>query len=206
MNTLFSALQTITTNRLKANKALEEAALKANNGLAPTMDSLGRLHAPVNGYVWEDDIYQGGEYLAIEGGKVGMNSKTRIRVSERLSDALKASSFSVKSGSTWVDNKTGIAVCYAYFTDLTEKEAMTIGYLTNTFIDLTDSEAQELKTSQGQAEEVELVKPMLTRIEQLEQLKTRLSGLLLLTSVSNELLRIGKLLVKVHSRIESYNN
>jgi hypothetical protein len=204
MNTLFAALQTITTKRLQANQALEAAALKANNGLAPTMDNMGRLHAPVNGYVWEDSTYKGGEYLAIEGGKVGMNSKTRIRVSERLAIALKASSFSIKFGSNWTDNKTGATICYAYFTDLTEKEAMTIGYLTSTFIDLTDDEAQELKTSQEQAESVKPVKPMLTRIEQLEQLKTRLSGLL---SVSNAagMLRVGKLLLKVHNRIEGYN-
>ncbi len=297
MNTLFAALQTITTNRLQANKALEEAALKANNGLAPTMDKLGRLHAPVNGYVWEDSTYRGGEYLAIEGGKVGMNCKARLKVSKRLIDFLQANNFKVSSGKIWTDNNSGLSVCYAYLENLTlaerelieglalkqntkqlvlvstaEKEGLNIGkafkfntrqintaaghhcehffnvyvdglssevynlikfdinkgkyvalpglkgeqvafhYPTNKdFIDLTDSEvlelneAQELKTSQGQAEEVELVKPMLTRLEQLEQLKTRLSGLLLLTSVGTELLRIGKLLVKVHNRIESYN-
>ncbi len=206
MNTLFATLQTITTDRLQANKALEAAALKANNGLSPTMDKLGRLHAPVNGYSWEDDIYKAGEYLAIEGCKVGMTSKTRIKVSKRLADALKASPFSVKAGSTWVDNKTGITVCYAYFTDLTEKEAMIIGYLTTTFIDLTDKEALEFKTSQEQAEDVKTIKPMLSRLEQLEQLKTRLSDLLLVTSVSSKLLKIGKLLVKVHTRLDTYNN
>ncbi len=204
MNTLFATLQTITTNRLQANKALEAAALKANNGLSPTMDKLGRLHAPVNGYVWEDSTYKGGEYLAIEGGKVGMTSKARVKVSNRLAEVLKASPFSVKAGSTWVDNRSGVTVCYAYFTDLTEKEAMQISYLTKTFIDLTDSEAQELKTSQEASSEMKLAKPTLSRLEQLEQLKRVLSGLLSVTSVSTKLLKIGKLLVKVHTRLDTY--
>jgi hypothetical protein len=290
MNTLFAALKTITTKRLQANKALEAAALKANNGLAPTMDNMGRLHAPVNGYVWEDSTYKGGEYLAIEGGKVGLNCKARLKVSARLVEFLQANNFKVSSGKSWTDNNSGLSVCYAYLENLTqaeaaviegvalkqntkqlvlvstaEKEGLNIGkafkfntrqintaaghhcehffnvyvdglssevynlikfdinkgkyvalpglkgeqvafhYPTNKdFIDLTDNETLELKTSQEQAEKVELVKPMLTRIEQLEQLKTRLSGLL---SVSNAagMLRVGKLLLKVHNRIESYN-
>jgi len=50
-------------NYAKLRARVAEKAATANNGKEPTIDCYGRLHAPCDGYFWEDTTYQGGAYL-----------------------------------------------------------------------------------------------------------------------------------------------
>lgn len=44
---------------------IHDAAVTANQGLAPTYDCNGRPHAPCDGYEWEDETYGAGEFLVM---------------------------------------------------------------------------------------------------------------------------------------------
>lgn len=48
---------------LEARRRIMDKAAHINQEKGPTIDRHGRLHAPCDGYEWEDVIYQGGSYL-----------------------------------------------------------------------------------------------------------------------------------------------
>lgn len=50
-------------NYAKIQARILEAAASANNNIEPTLDCHGRMHAPCDGYNWEDVVYAGGSYL-----------------------------------------------------------------------------------------------------------------------------------------------
>lgn len=47
----------------EVQKRISERAATANQNQIPTIDKHGRMHAPCDGYYWEDEIYSGGAYL-----------------------------------------------------------------------------------------------------------------------------------------------
>lgn len=48
---------------IKIRQRVQEAAASRNDGVPPTVGKDGRLHAPHDGYEWEDNLYHGGSYL-----------------------------------------------------------------------------------------------------------------------------------------------
>jgi len=110
---------------------LERKSLEANQGLKPTIDCHGRLHAPCNGYQWGEDIYPAGAYLSNEYDcKHVQDEKTRFKTSVEtvtlLKGAIKSLNFS--TGKSWGDS--GIEVCYCYVTGLSKTQLKRIEELT----------------------------------------------------------------------------
>jgi hypothetical protein len=52
-------------NYAELMRCVVDSAATANQGLEPVEDCYGRLHAPCQGYCWDDDVYPGGAYLPI---------------------------------------------------------------------------------------------------------------------------------------------
>lgn len=118
-------------NAIAVRERVEKAAATANNGKEPTVDCYGRLHAPCDGYMWEDEVYAGGSYLpfpawyweelfeqtgiARSGGSFNVTSKTRIKLLKSEADditKLSGAYASFTCGKSW-NSKDG-EVCYMY--------------------------------------------------------------------------------------------
>ncbi|QJI53324.1 hypothetical protein vBAcoSR7M_2 [Alteromonas phage vB_AcoS-R7M] len=120
-------------NYTALRKRVLERAATANNDLEPTVDKFGRLHAPCDGYAWEDCEYAGGSYLPYplefweelellhgtvshgDYSKVGL-TKGRVRLLVSEADELcEIDSKYVKfsKGKAW--NTADGETCYAYF-------------------------------------------------------------------------------------------
>jgi hypothetical protein len=118
-------------NYAKVQKRIMDKAATANHDLSPTIDRFGRMHAPCDGYEWDDRIFPGGAYLPFPmefwemlseqaGRPIGPGSyegkgarKHRIKVTvveaNELEVALKDFAV-VGKGKTWDD---GVS-CYVY--------------------------------------------------------------------------------------------
>lgn len=122
----------------KINSAARQARIMAaaasqNKGVDPTVDKYGRLHAPVDGYEWEDEIYGAGEFLPIpelslddceymdilympkDGFAERYNHKAKIKTTTSIVSQLKAElsnlpvAINVSAGASWGDG-----ICYMY--------------------------------------------------------------------------------------------
>lgn len=76
----------------------------------PIKDSMGRLHAPFDGYEWEGIVYLGGQFLATNSDEVA-GEELKIKIATFLLPELEKI-FSVQPGTPWTHN--GVTVCYAY--------------------------------------------------------------------------------------------
>lgn len=100
------------------NERFERALARDNDDMPPTVDCNGRLHAPVDGYMYDDVAYRAGEYLHnpyYDSGVFRANrSMPSVRVRgnvsdfEAIRDALKAYA-EVSHGTVW-----GEGDCYFY--------------------------------------------------------------------------------------------
>jgi len=124
MANLISLLSGFNFDNSIRNQKLVEAIASANNNKAPTIDNNGRLHAPCNGYVYNDSVYSAGEYMSVELSKVGSTSTAKVKIAASLKEQIKAVWTCVCFGTTW--NKDGIELCYAYFEMLTKAQAETL--------------------------------------------------------------------------------
>ena len=109
------------------------ASANQNEGVEPTIDSYGRLHAPCDGYDWQDDIYGAGEFLKIpelsqdeceyydilympkDGFAERYSYKAKIKTTVSVVEQIKAElsklpvAINVSAGASW-----GEGVCYMY--------------------------------------------------------------------------------------------
>jgi hypothetical protein len=151
MATLVSLLSGFVSDNSIRNQKLVEAIALANNNKAPTIDVNGRLHAPCNGYVYNDSVYSAGEYMSVELSKVGSTSTAKVKITASLKEQIKAVWACVSFGTTW--NKDGIELCYAYFEMLTKAQAETLTsqLVANKKRIMLVSEAVEQGLSHGQS-------------------------------------------------------
>jgi hypothetical protein len=121
MASLVSLLSGFNSDNVKRNEKLIIAIASANQGKQPTIDTQGRLHAPCNGYVYNDSVYAAGEYMSDEFNKAGQMATAKVKISVELIEAIKAVWSAVSFGKSWQGND-GITVCYAYFECLTSAQ------------------------------------------------------------------------------------
>jgi hypothetical protein len=141
-------------------KRVMEKAATANNDLEPTVDCYGRLHAPCDGYHWEDNIYPGGSYLPLPpefyemlselSGRDCFPSSNKFkgrttRIKSNISEAKEISESckdyaKVGSGKVWDDGIT----CYVYIETTRNK-------LTE-LVELYKQEQEEIRKAKIEAE------------------------------------------------------
>jgi len=129
---LDSAVATIEARAKARMTKWIKACAALNDDLEPTVDSLGRLHAPCNGYEYDDHSYQKGEFihtppevyeaLIEEGFIINVRQrdefphKFKIKVTSKITEELKELSanyhFKCSFGKSWEDGDNKI--CYAY--------------------------------------------------------------------------------------------
>lgn len=67
LDNLISDLRVYVVKLEEAYKALQQRIKSRiadeNDGKEPTVDNFGRFHAPCDGYIWDDVVYGGGQYL-----------------------------------------------------------------------------------------------------------------------------------------------
>lgn len=118
MVSLISLLSGFNADNVKRNEKLIIAMASANQGRQPTIDNNGRLHAPCNGYIYNDSVYAAGEYMSDEFTKAGSMATAKVKISAELIEDIKAVWSAVSFGKAWQGND-GVMVCYAYFECLT---------------------------------------------------------------------------------------
>lgn len=109
----------------KDQDRLEKSISAQNDGKTPVVGSDGRLHAPCTGYVWNESVYMGGQYLNIESNKEAANCKVRLKTSTEkvlLLSKVLGKHFTINHGKTWTDKDTGLIVTYCYLEGLTESQ------------------------------------------------------------------------------------
>ena len=151
-------------NAIAVRERVEKAAATANNGKEPTVDCYGRLHAPCDGYMWEDDIYAGGAYLpfpawyweelfertGIAGGpaQFDVTNKTRLKLLKSEADdivPLTGKYAIFKCGKSW-NSKDG-EMCYLYI----ETKRKGLLKLIQDFKDQRDKEIAEKLAAEKEA-------------------------------------------------------
>lgn len=135
----------------RQNKLLE-VALTKNQGIAPTEDLHGRLHAPFEGYYWGNDVYHAGSYLSNEfDSKHVQDCKTRfktdINTANQLKDVFK-NILTVSTGKSWTDGS--LSICYCYIQGLTETQLKNIKSI---ILELESKLKSDLILSRGSLEE-----------------------------------------------------
>ena len=124
-------------NSLALRQRILDRAATANNDLKPVIDKYGRLHAPCDGYFWEENIYPGGAYLPYppdfyemlswmagrpvypKGSSAFVSYKTRLKVTVAEAGLIAAACAQyaiVKKGKIWDDGET----CYVYIETVRE--------------------------------------------------------------------------------------
>lgn len=104
---------------LKSNEERYLKELFDDIEMKPTLDSQGRLHAPIDNYLWKDgNIYSGGQYLPdpyamkFDLGEYSKNTLTyKIKVTEEIVPQLKEF-LEGSAGKSWEEDS--IRVCYFY--------------------------------------------------------------------------------------------
>lgn len=109
MTTIVSIISALQNQAELREKVYAENVKRA--GEQPTVDQNGRLHAPHSGYVWEDKVYMGGEYL---GENTDTNLKLlKIKVLSKLVGTLQAFFGTGNIGRSW-KGADGEETCYFY--------------------------------------------------------------------------------------------
>lgn len=109
-------------------KRVSERAAEDNSGMEPTIDRFGRMHAPCDGYHWEERIFPAGAYLPLPAdvweylfemgvqyknfsgvGICKSRVKTTVSGADEITEACSGYAKTSK-GRVWDDNET----CYLY--------------------------------------------------------------------------------------------
>ncbi|WGH49528.1 hypothetical protein [Alishewanella phage vB_AspM_Slickus01] len=124
MKSLIVTLAGFVSDNNRRTAQLNEAAAKANNDLYPTIDVNGRSHAPCDGYEWDGEVYNGGEYLSFDGGRSKSSAKAKVKVATAIKEDISKVWSTVSFGKAWTAK--GVEVCYAYIEELTESQRVTL--------------------------------------------------------------------------------
>ena len=119
MSNLLTAINSIIESRKAREAKLLSEIATANNGVEPKLGEGGRLHAPVQGYMWGSEVYAKGQFLnEILDYKAGGQNTIKVVVTSALRDALKnVLNSAISFGQSW--RQDDLSVSYAYISGLT---------------------------------------------------------------------------------------
>lgn len=118
---LISALDVIASQQTQAIAALEEKAAAANHGLKPTYDRQGKAHAPCAGYIFNDCIYNAGEYMSDNFARQGCTNSAKVLAVASLD---LPAGYGLSKGKAF--ERDGQLLCYVYVANLTISEVKSI--------------------------------------------------------------------------------
>ena len=94
-----------------------EHGKNGNNAVPPNKDSNDRLHAPINGYVWENngniEIYGQGEFLPYKEDSLKKTISAKIAINVALFNDMQSLFTDGSKGKSWF-TKNGVEVAYFY--------------------------------------------------------------------------------------------